>query len=259
MASTAFDAQADRYDQVAESALGRALRARVHELLAGHIAPGDTVVDLGCGSGIDAAWLAPQVGSVQAFDASAEMVALTRRRCASYANVTVEQRDVASVTLDEPVDFALANFGVVNCVGNLETFGTRLHGMIKPGGQAIIVTMAKWCPLELAIGVATANKQLATRRRQPGAAVLSGSETGYSGLEIRYASGRDLARAFGSRFELAHAESLGTALPPFEQRHWVENRPRLLASLVKLDRRFSSVAARIGVGDHHLAVLRRRP
>ena len=131
--------------------------------------------------------------------------------------------------------------------------------MIKPGGEAVIVTMAKWCPLELAIGVATANKQLMTRRQRPGAAAPSGAETDYSGLELRYASAQDLARAFGPRFELTHAESLGTALPPFEQLHWVENRPRLLASLAKLDRRLSSGAARIGVGDHHIAVLRRRP
>lgn len=257
---TAFDAQAARYDEVANSTLGLELRTRVHRVLDGLISPGDAVADLGCGTGIDAAWLAPQVRSVLALDASPEMVALAENRCAGFANVTVRCTDLAAgddlggATSGDsaPLDLALANFGVVNCVGDLHDFGQRLHASMTPGGYAVLVTMTKWCPTELMVGLATANRQLLTRRRP------SANRGGdYAGLSLRYASAHELARLFGSGFELVHAESLGSALPPFEQRHWLEGRPQLARVLATTDRRIAGAAARFGIGDHQIAVLRR--
>jgi len=257
MTTTAFDAQAAAYDDVAESALGVVLRARVHHVLEGLTSPSDTVIDLGCGTGIDAAWLAPQVRSLVAFDASAEMVELTQHRCRDLDNVVVRQADLAAedaLTDLAPADIVLANFGVVNCIGDLAAFGRRLHSVMTPGGTAVIVTMARWCPIELSIGLATGNWQL-IRRRMSGAT----SDEAYPGLALRYASARELARAFGAGFELEHAESLGSALPPFEQRRWLENRPGFLRVLAATDQRIATSAARLGLGDHHIAVLRRLP
>ena len=126
MKPVAFDDRASGYDAVAESALGRTFRARVHDALSLLIKPGDTVVDLGCGTGLDAAWLAPQVASVISLDASPEMADVARDRCDVLANVTISIGHGASFDVDQPVDVVLANFGVVNCVGDLAEFGTRL-------------------------------------------------------------------------------------------------------------------------------------
>jgi hypothetical protein len=46
-------------------------------------------------------------------------------------------------------------------------------------------------------------------------------------------------------------------LPPFEQRRWVEHRPKLRAALASLDHRLGSLGAKAGVGDHHIAVFKR--
>ncbi len=254
MSETIFDDRAVGYDDIAQSALGTVLRQRVHDVVAPLVNPSSTVADLGCGTGIDAAWLATRVSAVAAFDASAEMARLTRRRCAQHANVSVSQADAATLELPDPVDLVLVNFGVVNCLGELEAFGARLRDMLKPGGVAVIVTMARWCPIELGIAVATANRELLRRRRDH--SVTSGE---YQGLMVRYASARDLAREFGSHFQLAHAESLGLALPPYEQRGWVQNRARLRRVLAGADRSLGALGARAGLGDHHLAVFRAKP
>lgn len=262
MVDTAFDAHAARYNEVAESVLGIELRTRVHQVLDGLISPGDVVADLGCGTGIDAAWLAPQVRSVSARDASPEMVELAAERCRAFDNVAVRRADLGTdvgfvdVAADDSArfDLVLANFGVVNCVGDLFQFGRRLHACMNPGAHAVFVTMTRWCPAELVIGLATANRQLLARRRPSS---TPGSD--YAGLSLRYASARDLARAFGAQFELVHAEALGSALPPFEQRQVLQGRPRITRALASTDRRIAGAAARIGIGDHQIAVMRRLP
>jgi SAM-dependent methyltransferase len=51
----------------------------LYELLAGFFRPG-SVIEIGCGSGRDAAWLAAQGYQVAAFDGSAALLAEARRR-----------------------------------------------------------------------------------------------------------------------------------------------------------------------------------
>lgn len=248
-----FDAHAAGYDAVAESDLGVALRRRVHEVLDPLIGPGVRVIDLGCGTGLDAHHLATLGAEVRASDASAEMVAIARRRCAAHPLVTVVQADAADVDLgDAWADVVLANFGVPNCVGDLTAFGARLFRAIRPGGHAVMTTMARWCPIELAIGIASLDRDL-LRRRSPG----SGAGHSYEELDVRYHSATAMAAELGPAFRLMSAGGLGVVLPPFEQRSWVENRPGLLGALDKVDRAVAAAAARVGIGDHHIAVFER--
>ena len=58
--------------------------------------------------------------------------------------------------------------------------------------------------------------------------------------------------------ELVEARALGLVLPTFEQRAALEHRPRALAALARLDRRTGSLGHRLGWGDHHIAVFRKR-
>src|SRR5215218_8083024 len=72
------------------------------------IAPDATVLDIGCGTGrVTEALLAlvPK-GRVRALDASAEMVALARRRLGDRAEVWCQ--DVLDLDLDRPVDAILS-------------------------------------------------------------------------------------------------------------------------------------------------------
>ena len=73
--TTAFDAFAGDYDHdFTHSTLGQLLRPRVWAKLAEHFHPGDHVLELACGTGEDAVWLAKQGIRVTATDGSAGMV-----------------------------------------------------------------------------------------------------------------------------------------------------------------------------------------
>ncbi|MCB0209302.1 MAG: class I SAM-dependent methyltransferase [Anaerolineae bacterium] len=73
--SNAFDAFAADYDHdFTHSTLGQLLRPRVWAKLAEHFNPGDHVLELACGTGEDAVWLAKHGVHVTATDGSAAMV-----------------------------------------------------------------------------------------------------------------------------------------------------------------------------------------
>lgn len=252
MATDVFERQAPRYDDVARSALGRALRTRVHRVVEPLVRADSSVLDLGCGTGIDAAWLASRVGSVLAVDPSPAMVGRAAERCGSLSNVTVRRGDVDApndlLAGSGPHDLVLANFGVVNCIDDWDRFGARLRDLLVAGGHAVIVTMPRWCPVELAVGIVSMNRSLLRRRV---------GRSDYEGRSVRYASARTFARHMAPALELVACESLGLALPPFEQRGLVENRPRLLATLAAADRALAGPGGWLGVGDHQIAVFRR--
>jgi trans-aconitate 2-methyltransferase len=97
------------------------------------LAPDATVLDVGCGTGrVTEALLAlvPR-GRVLALDASADMVALARRRLGDRADVWCQ--DVLDVELDEPVD-AIVSTATLHWVSDHDRLWARLAGSLRPGG-----------------------------------------------------------------------------------------------------------------------------
>jgi len=97
------------------------------------VAPDTNVLDVGCGTGrVTEALLAlvPQ-GRVLAIDASADMVALARRRLGDRAEVWCQ--DVLDLDLAEPVD-ALVSTATLHWVADHDRLWVRLARALRPGG-----------------------------------------------------------------------------------------------------------------------------
>src|SRR5208282_4899799 len=76
-----FDAVAARYDEAfTSSRIGRAQRASVWNELAKTFRSGDRVLEIGCGTGVDACFLAERGVRVTACDSSSQMIAAATRR-----------------------------------------------------------------------------------------------------------------------------------------------------------------------------------
>jgi trans-aconitate 2-methyltransferase len=97
------------------------------------IAPNATVLDIGCGTARVTEELAALVprGRVLALDASAEMVALARRRLGDRAEVWCQ--DVLDLELDEAVDAVLST-ATLHWVPDHDRLWTRVARALKPGG-----------------------------------------------------------------------------------------------------------------------------
>src|SRR5574341_307792 len=136
----AFDHIGARYDaEYTDTDLSRWFRQRVWERLAVLFKPSDRVLELGCGTGEDAIWLAQRGVHVLATDGSPAMVAETARKAeAAGCGAMIETRvlDFAAAgdwSLDQTFDGAYSNYGPLNCVGDWRDIALQLAQTIHPG------------------------------------------------------------------------------------------------------------------------------
>jgi arsenite methyltransferase len=104
-------------------------------------APGERVLDVGCGPGFFCAELLAEVGDsgwVTGVDASPHMLDLARRRCAQHANVAFAQADATSLPLeDASVDAALC-VQVLEYVADYGSALAELARVVRAGGRVVI-------------------------------------------------------------------------------------------------------------------------
>ncbi len=114
------------------------------EILGRLIAPGFTVVELGCGSGPFTVALAQMIGSsgrVIAADVQPAMLAKVRRRVAQAGvrdRVELHECTRERIGLSTRVDFVLA-FWMVHEVPNAPALFAEIHEALNPDGKLLLV------------------------------------------------------------------------------------------------------------------------
>jgi arsenite methyltransferase len=121
--------------------IGDAMRRRriVRDALGA--APGECILDVGCGPGFYCAELAEEVGpsgSVVGVDSSPAMLELAARRCAEHEGVELRPADAVSLPVDD------ASFDAALCVQVLEYVPdptvalAEMHRALRPGGRVVV-------------------------------------------------------------------------------------------------------------------------
>lgn len=130
-------AHIDRFEGMI-APIGEALLARAA------IAPGERVIDLGCGGGLTSLALAEAAGpdgAVLGLDISPDLIDEARRRAEGHPNVSFVCADAATVALeDAPYDRLISRFGSMFFADPHAAFA-NLHRMLKPGGR---IDLAIW-------------------------------------------------------------------------------------------------------------------
>src|SRR5437764_5739023 len=152
----AFDALAETYDDIfTESGVGRTQRTAVLRVMDEHFRASQQILEINCGTGVDAVHLAKQGARVVACDISAKMIALARRRLAREGlESMVEFRVLPTERLrilqgDGPFDGALSNFAGLNCVEDLSRVSSDLARLLKPGAKFVACVFSRWCFWEI--------------------------------------------------------------------------------------------------------------
>jgi SAM-dependent methyltransferase len=273
-----FDTAATTYDaDFSGTRLGRLLRQRVWDTLTEVFVPGQHVLELGCGTGEDALFLARRSVSVLATDASAGMLAVAQAKVAQAGlrdRVQFAQMDANAIPLDrtpslegsnallasgEPrggegasaFDGALADFGVLNCVADRRGLAAALAQRLKARAALVAVAMGPLCVWEVGWYLLHGDLGRATRRWRSGQL----ASVGEARLAVWYPSPSTLRAEFAGSFQMKSVVGLGTLLPPSYLSHLVDRWPKLFARLAEHDAR---VPGSPWLADHYVAVFERR-
>lgn len=253
-AGEAFDAIADSFDARFGSWLSVAAQRRaVRAALAAHFPEGSRLLEIGGGTGEDAAWLAARGRSVLLTDASPAMVRAAARKLGEDAAemIAAEQLDRMAAR-GERFDGAYSNFAALNCVADLAPVGRSLAHMVRPGGRLALVVFGCFCPGEMIAEAARGRFRNVFRRFARGDVPAS---LGGRDFTVRYHRRRDLSRALRPWFRPLGAKAIGLLVPPSAAEPWISRHPHLLGALEALDK----VAARplAFMGDHILYAFER--
>jgi ubiquinone/menaquinone biosynthesis C-methylase UbiE len=259
----AFDSVAADYDGPrGNNSLIQDMRKEMWRWLDATFAPGSCLIDLGCGTGLDAVRMAGLGHHITATDWSSQMVARTEDR-ARHASVAdrVEPLKVGAHELHRLhghglFDGAYSNLGALNCVPNLSEVSSACARLLKPDGTLVFTVIGRVCPWEIAhYGLQRRWARLGIRFARGLVPVGMNGHTVWT----RYYGPREFYRAFAHDFALEHYRGLCLfAPPPYLTRVRDALSARGYGRLWRLDRRVAGWPGLRSMGDHFLMVMRKR-
>lgn len=258
----AFDSVAADYDgQRGNNELIQDMRREMWRWLDATFAPRSRLIDIGCGTGLDAVRMAQLGHRITAIDWSPSMAQRTADR-ARGARVLERVRILAlgAHELDRldgegAYEGAYSNLGPLNCVPALREVSRECARLLGPRGKLVFTVIGRICPWEIAHYL---------RRRR------------YARVKLRFARGSvpvgmnkhtiwtqyygpgEFYRAFEDRFALTHHRGLCVFAPPPYLPSIREKHSGLYDRLWRLDRRISGWPLLRAMGDHFLIVMTKR-
>jgi len=245
-AGLAFDQVADQYDASwSETAIGRAQREAVWREVDPLFKPGDRILDLGCGTGIDALHFESLGVGVYGIDASAEMVRIARSRGVN----AWQQAFPCGPRLSRSARFdgAFSNFGALNCIADLLSVSGALARLVRPQGYLAICLMSRCCAWEILHYLGRLKPAKAFRRWPP-----AGSQASI-GVHVYYPSLPQIIHAFRPDFRLIRWRGIGLCVPP----SYINLPDAIVARLASADRRLAHLPLLRALADHRLLIFQR--
>ncbi len=226
--------------------------------------PGDTVLELGGGTGEDALYLARRGVRVLLTDGSPAMLSRAAEKVRDAGLEPLVQTrwmllertgDLAEAWAAEGRPLfagAYSNFAALNCIPDPAVVARGLARLVAPGAPALLAVFGPCAAGEILLALARRDPRTAFRRfrRGPVKARLSGAE-----FAVWYHRPWDLARSWGPYFRLEAVRGLGVFIPPSAAEPGISRWPKVVALLEWLDRLAERPLALLG--DHVLLRFRR--
>jgi ubiquinone/menaquinone biosynthesis C-methylase UbiE len=257
----AFDAIASAFDSRFGTWCSVAAQRRaVRTALLRTFRAGGHILELGGGTGEDAAFLARRGFHMLLTDPSPAMV---KQAKAKLAPLGAQARIAAAEDMEgfaarqllaggAMFDGAFSNFAPLNCIADLVPVARGLARLLKPGAPAMLVLFGTFCPGEMITELLRGRPRLALRRSKRGEVPARLAQCDFHVIYHRRAA---MLRAFAPWFVCERRLGIGVTVPPSAAEPWISQQPRLLAAMERLDRVLARTLA--GLGDHVLYQFRR--
>ncbi len=257
-----FDAVAASYDDTfTSSAIGRAQRSAVWRELEKTFQAGDRALEIGCGTGVDACFMARRGVQVLACDSSSQMIAVASHRIRDEGFSHLVQplllpaEAIASLRGGDAFDGAFSNFGALNCLEDLQQFASDLAANLKPGATALLCWIGPFCFWETMWYLGRGNPRKAFRRLNRDGVSAKLADGAF--VQVRYPMVRQIARAFAPQFRLESIRGIGVAVPPSYVEKWAQRHPQLLRLFERADSMLGRFPGTRLAADHVLVRLQR--
>jgi SAM-dependent methyltransferase len=261
-ASKAFDEIAETYDATfTNSAIGSVQRNSVWKEIDRIFTAGQRVLEINCGTGIDALHLARRGVHVIACDSAPQMIAVAKQRAARTtipATVSFRVRTnerIGSLRNEGPFDGVLSNFSGLNCIPDLSFLAYDLAQLVKKRSKMALCLFGRFCIWETSWYLSRGNIRKAVRRFRQGEC----SSTLSDRIETRvwYHSVRQLKRQFSPFFQLTGWKGVGVTVPPSYLEFLAAGYPRLFHLASRIDPWLGHCPGFRAMADHMLLTFER--
>ena len=262
----AFSLAAPLYDiEHAANPVARWTRARSIAALDDAFRSGDTLLEIGCGTGAEAIHLASRGISIVATDAAPAMVAQLEAKLKAGGPTAHLAARITPVVLPAAelgrlnagfgrarFDGAYSSFGPLNCEPDLGPVVEALAQLVKPGGKVVVSLINRFCLWETAWYLGARQPGKAFRRWAGRSEATVRSAWQDERITIYYWAPGQVERAFAPYFRPVRRMALPWLVPPQYLDHLVSRFPGLFRRIARLDRRLAGYWPFYTIGDHFL-------
>jgi ubiquinone/menaquinone biosynthesis C-methylase UbiE len=268
--SHGYDLIAPTYDGVeAQNAVGRRLRRKMQDALFRTFRPGQRVLEVGCGTGIEALALAERGVSVVATDLSADMVGLVARKARDRGLSNVETRKLAAHEIGALIDrFGPASFdgayshgGALNMDPRIDAFAAAIPKLLRPSARFLCTVVNQASLFETLFYPLVLRPRKAFRRLGNDIPIPITRHDAHRTYVVptRFYSPRSFLATFDGAFELRRLEGLQIFLPPWNLSDYVDRLAPLARAAEAIEERLGHRRPFNSWGSLFLAELERVP
>jgi len=257
--SEAFSKQSVIFDSLnQENCISEYLRGQFQKEVLSHLKPQSEILELNCGTGIDAVFFAQHGHKILASDNAKGMLEQVERKIGeNFLEKQIETlhcsfHDIGKIK-NRTFDHIISNFGGLNCTEHLDNVLKQFSHLLKPGGKVTLMIMPKICPWELILLFKGKFKTAFRRLKKRALAKVEGIE-----FYCYYYSPGYVKRALKSDFETISLKGVCVTVPPEFLHNFAVRNPKAFERLKAIDQRISDVFPFTYCCDHFLITLQKK-
>lgn len=261
-----FDVSAPNYDaEFTTSAIGKMQRERVYFALQVNDLDKHKgkILEINCGTGEDAIWLANHGHSVLATDASEEMIRVAKQKASGLNKLDLQFQQAEFSALKtkygtQKFDLIFSNFGGLNCVKSAEIsqLFSDFSKLLLPNGKLVLVIMGRKCLWERMYFLLKGKPKKAFRRNSKKEIAAHLGDGMY--VATYYYSPKELLQLADANFKLETLVPVGFFVPPSYLGSFFAKKKGLLKVLYFFEKVIFKSKLLADYSDHYLLILTKK-
>ena len=218
----------------------------------------ESILEVNCGTGEDAIWLAKQGFQVTATDISKPMLTVAKAK-EHAGNITFIQADLNDLSIhfpNEKFDLIFSNFGGLNCLSErqLSSFFKNATQLLNEKGKLVLIMMPRNTLWEQGYFLTKGQFNSIFRRKRESVLANIDDEK----VITYYYNPKETLTLADHYFDLIQQNPIGFFVPPSYMEPFFKTKPRLISMLNALENKITSQRFLAKYADHYLIAFEKK-